>query len=92
VEQGRLAAGVRPLAGERDRRVITGLTPRFLLTLLGTVAGVVAAVLLAAHGGPAVSPHVSPFQVIGCNLLIAACVLVLRVLFTIFGQRDMPGR
>jgi ubiquinone biosynthesis protein len=40
--------------------------------------------LLGTRGGPRVTPAVSLFQVIGCNLVVVSCVLVLRVLFTIF--------
>ena len=87
LEQGRLGLNVRLLADERDRRVVTGLTHQFLLTLLGASSGIVAALLLGAPGGPKVAPTVSLYQVIGYNLLIVAAILVLRVLFTIFRNR-----
>ncbi len=87
LEQGRLGLNVRLLADERDRRVVTGLTHQFLLTLLGAASGIVAALLLGAPGGPKVAPTVSLYQVIGYNLLIVAAILVLRVLFTIFRNR-----
>jgi ubiquinone biosynthesis protein len=87
IEQGRLSLNVRLFADERDRRVVTGLTNQFLLTVLGAASGVVAALLIAAPGGPKVSQTVSLYQVIGYNLLIVAAILVLRVLFTIFRNR-----
>jgi ubiquinone biosynthesis protein len=88
MEQGRLSLNVRLFADERDRRVVTGLTHQFLLTFLGAVSGIVAAVLLGTNGGPQVTPSVSLLQVIGYNLLIVASILVLRVLFTIFKHRQ----
>ena len=87
IEQGRLSLNVRLFADERDRRVVTGLANQFLLTLLGAATGIVAAILLAAHGGPKIAPTVSLYQLIGYNLLIVATILVLRVLFTIFRNR-----
>jgi len=87
MEQGRLSLNVRLFADERDRRVVTSLTHQFLLTFLGAAAGIVAAMLLGAPGGPKITPTVSLYQVIGYNLLIVAAILVLRVLFTIFRNR-----
>jgi ubiquinone biosynthesis protein len=87
IEQGRLSLNVRLFADERDRRVVTGLTNQFLLSVLGAASGVVAALLIAAPGGPKVASTVSLYQVIGYNLLIVAAILVLRVLFTIFRNR-----
>jgi ubiquinone biosynthesis protein len=87
LEQSRLSVNVRLLADERDRRVITGLANQFLLALLGAASGIVAALLLAAPGGPQVAQAVSLYQLIGYNMLIVAGVLVLRVLFTIFRSR-----
>src|SRR5215472_7756465 len=87
LEQGRLGINVRLLADERDRRVVTGLANQFLLALLGAASGIVAALLLAAPGGPKVAQSVSLYQLIGYNLLIVSGVLVLRVLFTIFRSR-----
>jgi ubiquinone biosynthesis protein len=87
LEQGKLSVNVRLFADERDRRVVTGLTHQFLLTLLGAATGIVAVLLIAAPGGPQLSPTVSLYQVIGYNLLIVASVLVLRVLFAIFRNR-----
>jgi ubiquinone biosynthesis protein len=87
MEQGRFSVNVRLFADERDRRVVTDLTHRFLLTLLGAATGIGAALLISAPGGPKVTPTVSLFQVIGYNLLIVASILVLRVLFAIFRNR-----
>jgi ubiquinone biosynthesis protein len=87
MEQGRLSLNVRLFADERDRRVVTGLTHQFLLAFLGAAAGIVAALLLGAPGGPNITTSVSLFQVLGYNLLIVASILTLRVLFTIFRNR-----
>jgi ubiquinone biosynthesis protein len=87
LEQGKLSLNVRLFADERDRRVVTGLTHQFLLTLLSAATGIVAVLLIAAPGGPQLSPTVTLYQVIGYNLLIVASVLVLRVLFGIFRNR-----
>jgi ubiquinone biosynthesis protein len=87
LEQGKLSLNVRLFADERDRRVVTGLTNQFLLTLLSAATGIVAVLLIAAPGGPQLSPTVSLYQVIGYNLLIVASVLVLRVLFAVFRNR-----
>jgi ubiquinone biosynthesis protein len=87
LEQGKLSVNIRLFADERDRKVVTGLTHQFLLTLLSAATGIVAVLLIAAPGGPKLSPTVSLYQVIGYNLLIVASVLVLRVLFAIFRNR-----
>jgi len=87
MEQGRFGVNVRLFADERDRRVVTDLTNRFLLTLLGAATGIGAVLLIGAPGGPAITPTVSLFQVIGYNLLLVASILVLRVLFAIFRNR-----
>jgi ubiquinone biosynthesis protein len=87
MEQGRFSVNVRLFADERDRRVVTDLTHRFLLTLLGAATGIGAVLLIGAPGGPKITPTVSLFQVIGYNLLLVASILVLRVLFAIFRDR-----
>jgi ubiquinone biosynthesis protein len=87
MEQGRLSLNVRLFADERDRRVVTGLTNQFLLTLLGTASGIAGALLLGTTSGPKITSSVTLYQVIGYNLLIIAVILALRVLFTIFRNR-----
>jgi ubiquinone biosynthesis protein len=87
MEQGRFSVNVRLFADERDRRVVTDLTHRFLLTLLGAATGIGAVLLIGAPGGPKITSTVSLFQVIGYNLLLVASILVLRVLFAIFRDR-----
>ncbi|WP_331766516.1 AarF/UbiB family protein [Embleya sp. NBC_00896] len=89
LEEGRLGVNVRFLADERDRRVLTSLLHRTLLTVLGATAGIMAVLLLGTEGGPQVGDDVGLYQVFGYNLLVVSCVLVLRVLFTIFrAERD----
>jgi ubiquinone biosynthesis protein len=92
MEQGRLSLNVRLFADERDRRVVTGLTHQVLLAFLGAASGIVAALMLGAPGGPMITPTVSLYQVIAYNLLIVAAILVLRVLFIIFRNRQSTGR
>jgi ubiquinone biosynthesis protein len=87
LEQGRLGLNVRLFADERDRRVVTGLTYQFLLTLLSTASGIAAALLLGSTSGPKITSDVTLYQVIGYNLLLVAAILALRVLFTIFRNR-----
>ena len=87
VEQGRLSLNVRLFADERDRRVVTGLTHQFLLTILGAAAGIMGALLLGVSSGPKITPEVSLSQLIGYNLLIITAVLMLRVLFAILRNR-----
>jgi len=87
MEQGKFSVNVRLFADERDRRVVTDLTHRFLLTFLGAATGIGAVLLIGAPGGPEITPTVSLFQVIGYNLLLVASILVLRVLFAIFRNR-----
>jgi ubiquinone biosynthesis protein len=57
MEQGRFGLNVRLFADERDRREITGLTNQVLLTFLGAVTGVVAALLLGISGAPKIAPE-----------------------------------
>jgi ubiquinone biosynthesis protein len=92
LEEGRLGVNVRLFADRRDRQVITGLLHQTLLTGLGAVTGLVAAILLVSHGGPQVAPALTLFQLIGYNLLVVSAVLVLRVLFTIFRADRLLGR
>jgi ubiquinone biosynthesis protein len=87
LEQGRLGLNVRLFADERDRRVVTGLTYQFLLTLIGAASGIAAALLLGTTSGPKITSDVTLYQVIGYNLLLVAAILALRVLFTIFRNR-----
>jgi ubiquinone biosynthesis protein len=87
VEQGRLSLNVRLFADERDRRVVTGLTHRFLLAFLAAASGTVAAILLGTPSGPQISPTLSLLQLIGYNLLIVGGILALRVLYVIFRDR-----
>ena len=86
-EQGRLSLNVRLFADERDRHVVTGLTHQSLLAFLGAASGIIGAMLLGTPGGPKISPSVGLYQLIGYNLLIAAAILVLRVLYTILRNR-----
>ena len=78
---------MRSFADERERRFATEPLNQVLLTFLTATSGVIAALLLGASGGPTVSADVILLQIFGYNLLLVACVLALRVLFTIFLPR-----
>jgi ubiquinone biosynthesis protein len=52
VEDGRLSVNIRPLGDRRDRRALSGMIRRVLLTLLGAGAGLLAIVYLAAPARP----------------------------------------
>ena len=84
LEHGRLGLGMRLFADPRDRRFLTTLVHQILLAFLGAATGLMAVVLLSITGGPAISPTVSLFQLLGYNLLVVSAVLILRVLVTIF--------
>ena len=84
LETGRLGVNMRVFADERDRRFVVDLAHQIMLGFLGATAGIMAVLLLGTSGGPDVSDTVSLYQVFGYNLLLIACLLVLRVLFTIF--------
>ncbi|MGK5683084.1 ABC1 kinase family protein [Actinoplanes sp. URMC 104] len=84
VEHGRLRFTVRLFADEQDRRLVTGLLHQTLLALIGATAGVMAALLLGAGGGPRVTTGITLFPLLGYGLLVVSVVLVLRVLVTIF--------
>jgi ubiquinone biosynthesis protein len=84
LEHGRLNVNVRLLADARDRRTVTALLHQVLLTVLGSVAGVLAVQFLNTAGGPLLTDSVRLFAVFGYGLLVVAVVLVLRVLVVIF--------
>ena len=90
VEHGRVTFNVRLFADARDRRVVTDLLHQTLLTVIGTVAGIMGVMLLDLPGGPQVTDSVALFALFGYGLLIIAVVLVLRVLIIIF-RRDPAG-
>jgi ubiquinone biosynthesis protein len=84
LEQGRLNLNVRLLADERDRRVITTLVHQGLLTFIAAAVGLMSVLLLAAHGGPNLTPTVTLYQLLGYNLLVLSLLLALRILFVVF--------
>ncbi|MEO6826845.1 MAG: AarF/UbiB family protein [Microbacteriaceae bacterium] len=87
VESGRLNVNVRLLADRRDRRMITSLVHELVLTILASVTGIMATMLLVSNGGPQVTPTLSLYQIFGYTLIVVAVVLVLRVLFDVFRRR-----
>jgi len=89
LERGRLSVAVRPFADSGDRAWLTGLVHTALLAGIGSVAGVMAALLLGIPDGPQVTGSVRLFPLLGYALLIVSAVLVLRVLVAVF-RRDRP--
>jgi ubiquinone biosynthesis protein len=83
LEQGRLSVNVRVLADERDRAFVREIVRDVLLAFSGGAVGVVGVMLLQTPGGPEITPSVGLFEVLGCNLLLVASVLTLRVLFSL---------
>jgi ubiquinone biosynthesis protein len=84
LENGRLGLNMRVFADERDRHFIVDMAHQILVGFLGATAGIMAVLLLGTSGGPDVTRTVSLYQLFGYNLLVIACLLVLRVLFMIF--------
>ncbi|MFI8438025.1 ABC1 kinase family protein [Streptomyces sp. NPDC079020] len=83
LEDGRLGVRIRLLADERDRRFLRGLVHDVLLSFIGGIIALVGAVLLSIDSKPTIIGSVSLSQLIGYNLLVISCILVLRVIFSI---------
>ncbi|WP_238010436.1 AarF/UbiB family protein [Dactylosporangium sp. AC04546] len=84
LERGRLGLNVRLFADERDRRLVSGLVHRVLLTVLAGVSGIMAVMLLGTAGGPEVTKTLTLYALLGYNLLAIAAILALRVLVVVF--------
>jgi hypothetical protein len=89
LEDGRLTVSIRLLADPSDRRCLTGLVHRVLLTFLAAAAGIMAVLMIGLHGGPALSKSVSLYSFFGYCLLVIAAILAVRVLVQVF--RPDPG-
>ncbi|MGC4107214.1 MAG: AarF/UbiB family protein [Thermomicrobiales bacterium] len=84
LEDGRMNVNVRPLADERDRRVIGSMLRMVLLTVLASTVGVMSVIMIGREGGPPLTSTISVFDFIGYMLLAVALILALRVLVVIF--------
>ncbi|MGC4192296.1 MAG: AarF/UbiB family protein [Thermomicrobiales bacterium] len=84
LEDGRLSVNVRPLADERDRRVVGQMVHLVLLTVLASTVGVMSVIMIGREGGPRMTAAISVFDFIGYMLLAIASILALRVLVVIF--------
>jgi ubiquinone biosynthesis protein len=89
LEDGRLSISVRLLANASDRRYLTSLVHRVLLTFLAAAAGIMAVLMIGLHGGPALSKNVSLYSFFGYCLQVIAAILAVRVLVQVF--RSDPG-
>jgi ubiquinone biosynthesis protein len=89
VEHGRLTANVRLFADARDRRIVTNLVHRTLLTVLAATAGMMSVVLFTIKGGPMVTAETSLYAVLGTTLFLVSVVLALRVLIIVL-RREEP--
>lgn len=87
LEDGRLRMNIRLLADQRDRDAVTGWLHLAVLTFLGGTTGIMATLLLANTAGPALTPTIGLFQLFGYLLVVLSAILVLRVLFDVFGVR-----
>ncbi|PFG40885.1 ubiquinone biosynthesis protein [Georgenia soli] len=88
-EHGRLTANVRLFADQRDRRIVTNLVHRTLLTVLAATTGLMSVVLYTVNGGPMVTDEASIYTVLATCLFVVSVVLGLRVLIIIF-RREEP--
>lgn len=88
-EHGRLRANVRLFADQRDRRIVTNLVHRTLLTVLAATTGLMSVVLYTVRGGPMVTDEASIYTVLATGLFVVSVVLGLRVLIIIF-RREEP--
>ena len=84
LEAGRLTVSVRLLADTSDRRYLTGLVHRVLLTFLAAAAGIMAVLMIGLRGGPVLSNTVSLYSFLGYCLLAIAAFLAVRVLVQVF--------
>ncbi len=80
----RLTVSVRILADPADRWYLTDLVHRVLLAFLAATAGIMAALMIGIHGGPALSKTVSLYSFFGYCLLVIAAILAVRVLVQVF--------
>jgi ubiquinone biosynthesis protein len=88
VEEGRLHVDIGVFGDPRNRRTATRLLHQTLLTVLGSVSGLMAVLFLNMTDGPEVTEFVRLYEIFGYGLLSVAFILVLRVLVAIFrGER-----
>jgi ubiquinone biosynthesis protein len=75
-----------------SRRVL-GVRIRTVRALIGAATGLMAVMLLASTGGPAVGPELTLNQLFGYNLPVVSALLGLRLLFVVFrSQRGIAGK
>lgn len=87
LEDGRLSVQVRMFADPRDRVVVWQIMNQVLLTLLGTVLGIIAVLLVTSDEGPALTATFTLLQVVGYAAGLLSAILIFRVLVVIF-KRD----
>jgi ubiquinone biosynthesis protein len=55
-----------------------------LVTFIAAAAGIMAVLMIALHGGPALTSSVSLYSFFGYCLLVIAAILAVRVLVQVF--------
>jgi ubiquinone biosynthesis protein len=80
LQRGTLTIHARPLADQRDVRVLTDLVNRVALAVLGTGTAITSALLLTTPGGPRIAGGLGAYELLGTIGLAAAIILGMRVL------------
>lgn len=83
LEDGRLSMNIRLFADSRDRRVVSELLNRVLLTFLGIFFGVSGVQLVSIADGPQVTDDLALYPLIGYHLLVLSAAVVLRTVYTL---------
>jgi ubiquinone biosynthesis protein len=83
IERRDLTARVSIFSEEADVRLVTRLANRAILTVLGGVTGVVAALFLNMSGGPPFAGGTTLFHFFGYSTLFCSAVLVMRVVVAV---------
>ncbi|GII94578.1 ABC1 kinase family protein [Sinosporangium siamense] len=78
IEQGRLSINIRPLADPRDRRFLTDLVHRVVVTVMAATATLAAILLMTSTSGPKLTEDIGVYHFLGWTLLLVGFTLALR--------------
>lgn len=92
LEDGTFTVRVRSHEDPVERSWMTGLVGQLTTTLVGVALIVVAAVLLVAGGGPALTPDVDLLPFVGALVGLGGMMLLLRSLRQALSRREAPAR